>query len=112
MKRYRLDPERPRQLTEDEARRLARARIDYSDIPPLGAAFFSRAGNVARAAKQPVTVWTASDVLSWLKNDSKGYYTRINHISRAAVDSQSPGRAVTPRKIRSGAAGSRSQPKP
>jgi uncharacterized protein (DUF433 family) len=35
MKRYRLDPKNPRQLTDEEARRLDEAAIDYSDIPPL-----------------------------------------------------------------------------
>jgi hypothetical protein len=35
MKRYRLDPKKPRQLTPEEARRLDEAPIDYSDIPPL-----------------------------------------------------------------------------
>jgi hypothetical protein len=36
MIRYRLDPENPRRLTPEEARRLDAAPIDYSDIPPLG----------------------------------------------------------------------------
>ena len=43
MKRYRLDPNNPRQLTPEEARALDEAPIDYSDIAPLGAEFFSRA---------------------------------------------------------------------
>lgn len=32
---YRLDPGKPRQLTPEEERRLAKTPIDYSDIPPL-----------------------------------------------------------------------------
>jgi len=43
MKRYRLRPEEPRQLTAAEARRLDAAPIDYSDIPPLGDEFFKKA---------------------------------------------------------------------
>ena len=43
MKRYRLDPAKPRQLTPAEARRLVAAPIDYSDIPPLGDEFFAQA---------------------------------------------------------------------
>jgi hypothetical protein len=35
MIRYRLDPDNPRRLTPEEARRLDAAPIDYSDIPPL-----------------------------------------------------------------------------
>ena len=42
MKRYRLDPKKPRQLTPAEARRLGAAPIDYSDIPPLGDEFLRR----------------------------------------------------------------------
>jgi hypothetical protein len=42
MKRYRLDPKKPRRLTTEELRRLDEARIDYSDIPPLGDAFFTK----------------------------------------------------------------------
>jgi hypothetical protein len=36
IKRYRLDPKNPPRLTDDEARRLDKTPIDYSDIPPLG----------------------------------------------------------------------------
>ena len=43
MKRYRLDPKKPRQLTPAEARRLDATPIDYSDIPPLGDEFFTKA---------------------------------------------------------------------
>jgi hypothetical protein len=43
MKRHRLDPTKPRQLTPEEERRLDETPIDYSDIPPLGDEFFSRA---------------------------------------------------------------------
>jgi hypothetical protein len=42
-KRYRLDPDKPRQLTPEEAKRLDATPIDYSDIPPLDDEFFSRA---------------------------------------------------------------------
>jgi Protein of unknown function (DUF433) len=43
MKNYRPDPKNPRQLTPEEAQRLESAPHDYSDIPPLGDEFFSRA---------------------------------------------------------------------
>jgi hypothetical protein len=43
MIQYRLDPAKPRQLTDDERRRLDKARIDYSDIPPLDTEFYARA---------------------------------------------------------------------
>jgi hypothetical protein len=43
MKNYRLDPKNPPQLTPEEARRLDETPIDYSDIPPLGDEFFTKA---------------------------------------------------------------------
>ena len=43
MKRYRLDPKKTRQLTPAEALRLDAMPIDYSDIPPLGDEFFTKA---------------------------------------------------------------------
>jgi hypothetical protein len=41
MKRHRLDPKKPRQLTPAEALRLDATPIDYSNIPPLGEEFFT-----------------------------------------------------------------------
>lgn len=67
MERYRRDPEKPRQLTSAEARRLAKARIDYSDIPPLGDAFFAQAKLAWPTTKQQVTPRLDTDVPSWLK---------------------------------------------
>jgi uncharacterized protein (DUF433 family) len=43
MKGYRLDPANLPQLTDEQARRLDKAEIDYSDIPELGDAFFAKA---------------------------------------------------------------------
>jgi hypothetical protein len=43
IKRYRLDPNNPRQLTPEEARQLHVAPIDFSDIPPLDGEFFAKA---------------------------------------------------------------------
>ncbi len=88
MKRYRLDPERPRQLTPQEERRLKAARIDYSDIPPLGEEFFSRAKRAWPPVKQQVTIRLDADVLEWLKERGRGYQTRINGILRAAMEHQ------------------------
>jgi hypothetical protein len=49
MTRYRLDPDNPRRLTDEEARRLDEAGIDYSDIPELDDEFF------AKAKRPPIT---------------------------------------------------------
>ena len=43
MKRYRPDPANPPRLTDEQARRLDEAPIDYSDIPPLDDEFFAKA---------------------------------------------------------------------
>jgi uncharacterized protein (DUF4415 family) len=95
MKRYRLDPKKPRQLTPAEARRLERTPIDYSDIPPLGNEFFSKATEAWPPTKQQLTIRLDTDVLKWLKAHGRGYQTRINRILRAAMESQ-PRRRTRP----------------
>jgi uncharacterized protein (DUF4415 family) len=87
MKRYRLDAKEPRRLTRSEARRLASAPIDYSDIPPLGERFFAKAKAPWPPAKKQLTLRLDADVLERLKAQGKGYQTRINHILRAAMES-------------------------
>lgn len=96
MKRYQLDPKNPRQLTERERRKLDAARIDYSDIPPLGDEFFSKAKQAWPPTKQQLTIRLDTDVVRWLKAHGRGYQTRINHILRAAMDSQEPQGKRTP----------------
>lgn len=93
MKRYRLDPNKPRQLTPPEARRLDAIPIDYSDIPPLGEEFFKQAKAPWPPAKQQLTIRLDADVLQWLKAHGRGYQTRINRILRAAMESRPPRRA-------------------
>jgi uncharacterized protein (DUF4415 family) len=93
MKRYRLNPTKPRQLTPSEARRLDAIPIDYSDIPPLGDEFFKKATAAWPPAKQQLTIRLDADVLEWLKAHGRGYQTRINRILRAAMDSQPARRA-------------------
>jgi uncharacterized protein (DUF4415 family) len=99
MKRYSLDPKKPRQLTEAEARRLDAARIDYSDIPPLDAEFFAKAKQAWPPAKQQLTIRLDTDVVRWLKAHGRGYQTRINRILRAAMES-SEARPRAPTKTR------------
>jgi hypothetical protein len=103
MRRYRLDPEKPRQLTPAEAWRLDEMPIDCSDIPPLGDDFFTRAtapwppgGAVARI-KEQLTIRLDADVLKWLRASGRRYRTRINRILRAAMESQ-PRFAPAPKK--------------
>jgi uncharacterized protein (DUF4415 family) len=90
LKRYQLDHNKPRQLTPAEARRLDAKPIDYSDIPPLGDEFFSKATTAWPPTKKQLTIRLDADVLAWLKSHGRGYQTRINRILRVAMESQPP----------------------
>ncbi|HEX3920435.1 MAG TPA: BrnA antitoxin family protein [Caulobacteraceae bacterium] len=79
-------------LTEAQERRIVElaesdAPIDYSDIPPLDEAFWTRAvrNPFYRPVKSQLTVRIDSDVLAWLKGQGRGYQTRINAILRRAM---------------------------
>ena len=72
--------------TKSDLKRLdamSDANIDYSDIPALDAAFFRDARVVVPPGKKQLTVRLDADVLAWLKNQGKGYHSRINAILRA-----------------------------
>jgi uncharacterized protein (DUF4415 family) len=73
--------------------RIKDADIDYSDIPPLGNEFFTKATEVWPPAKQQLTIRLDADVLKWLKAHGRGYQTRINRILRAAMESRPPRRS-------------------
>jgi uncharacterized protein (DUF4415 family) len=90
VKRYQLDPKNPRQLTEREQRQLDTTRIDYSDIPPLGDEFFSKAKEAWPPTKQQLTIRLDTDVVKWLKAHGRGYQTRVSRILRAAMEGQEP----------------------
>ncbi|NGZ07894.1 MAG: hypothetical protein CV088_00690 [Nitrospira sp. LK70] len=98
MTRYRQDPKKLRRLTPAEARRLDLAPLDYSDIPPLGDEFFTKATEAWPPTKQQLTIRLDADVLTWLKAYGRGYQTRINRILRAAMESRPPRRSRTRRK--------------
>jgi len=57
--------------------------IDYSDIPEIDADFFRNATVVTPPTKKQLTLRLDDDVLMWLKNQGKGYQSRINAILRA-----------------------------
>ena len=79
-----------RSIKSDLARidRTKDADIDYSDIPPLGKEFFSKATEAWPPAKQQLTIRLDADVLNWLKSNGRGYQTRINHILRVVMESR------------------------
>jgi len=70
--------------------RMTDANIDYSDIPPLGKAFLTKATAPWPPAKKQLSIRLDTDVLDWLKAQGKGYQTRITHILRAAMEGQPP----------------------
>jgi len=67
---------------------MADADIDYSDIPPLSKAFFSKATAHWPPAKKQLSIRLDADILDWLKAQGRGYQTRINYILRAAMEGQ------------------------
>ena len=69
------------------------ADIDYSDIPALDRSFFTKATVAWPPVKKQLTIRLDADVLEWLKAEWRGYQTRINHILRAAMESQPPRRS-------------------
>ncbi len=62
-------------------------KIDYSDIPPLTNRFWKHAvrNPFYRPVKLQLTVRLDADVVSWLRDQGKGYQTRINALLRAAM---------------------------
>ncbi len=62
-------------------------KIDYSDIPPLTDRFWKHAvrNPFYRPVKLQLTVRLDADVVAWLRDQGKGYQTRINALLRAAM---------------------------
>lgn len=83
-------------INQQELERLATmadSEIDYSDMPELTneqIANFKKGKEVFRfmnsehyrPKKEQVTVRLDSDVLAWLKQDGRGYQTRLNDLLR------------------------------
>ncbi len=74
-KRTKSDLQRIDRITDEE--------IDYSDIPEVDAAFFETARVIVPPGKKQVTIRLDNDVLAWLKDQGRGYQTKINAILRA-----------------------------
>ena len=80
-------------LSESRVRNLSAmaarpdAEIDISDIPPLTEKFWANAvrNPYYRPVKQQLTVRLDSDVVAWLRENGKGYQTRMNQVLREAM---------------------------
>jgi uncharacterized protein (DUF4415 family) len=77
-------------MTLARKRNLARlaaqpdSSIDFSDIPALKASFWKNAvpNPYYRPIKQQLTVRLDADVVAWLRQQGKGYQTRLNQVLR------------------------------
>ncbi|SFB11829.1 Uncharacterized conserved protein, DUF4415 family [Collimonas sp. OK607] len=61
--------------------------IDFSDLPATTRQDWQGAvrGKFYRPLKQQLTVRIDADVVEWLKEEGKGYQSRLNDILRAAM---------------------------
>jgi uncharacterized protein (DUF4415 family) len=84
-------PESP--ITSARRRNLAElaerpdSEIDFSDIAPLKESFWKNAvrNPFYRPVKQQLTVRLDADVVAWLRQQGRGYQTRLNRVLREAM---------------------------
>ena len=80
-----MTPARKQRLTRLAAR--PDSEIDFSDIPLRDESFWKNAirNPYYRPVKQQLTVRLDSDVVAWLRQNGKGYQTRLNKVLREAM---------------------------
>jgi uncharacterized protein (DUF4415 family) len=90
--RFRLDPDNPPQMTEEQKKALRELRdedIDYSDIPPLPSTGWRRVSDLVPAEnKQQITLRLDADVIEFFRGTGRRYQSRINAALRDYVDAQ------------------------
>lgn len=81
---------RRKSITSDLARidKLRDTDIDYSDIPALDDVFFQKALVTLPHKKVSITLRVDHEVLSFFKNQGKGYQTLMNAVLKTYVASQ------------------------
>jgi len=95
MVRFRLDPNNPPTMTEEQLQALRDLRdedIDLSDIPELDEkSGWRRVSDlVPTENKQQVTLRLDADLLAFFKGTGKRYQSRINAVLREYMLSQQP----------------------
>jgi len=77
-----------------ELARRPDSEIDYSDIPPLTEKFWKNAvrNPFYRPVKRQVTLRIDADILEWLRQQGKGYQSRLNSLLRSAMIEQLRGK--------------------
>jgi uncharacterized protein (DUF4415 family) len=80
-----MTPARRRKLAQLAAR--PDSEIDFSEIPPLQETFWKNAvrNPLYRPVKRQLTVRLDADVIAWLRQQGKGYQTRLNQLLREAM---------------------------
>jgi uncharacterized protein (DUF4415 family) len=80
-----MTPARKRKLAQLAAR--PDSEIDFSEIPSLKESFWKNAvrNPFYRPVKQQLTVRLDADVVAWLRQQGKGYQTRLNRVLREAM---------------------------
>jgi uncharacterized DUF497 family protein len=80
-----MTPARQRKLAQLAQR--PDSEIDLSDLPPLKDSFWKNAvrNPFYRPVKQQLTVRLDADVVAWLRQQGKGYQTRLNTVLREAM---------------------------
>ena len=81
-----------RKVSKKQAKELAALaalpddKIDLTDVPEVLDWSRGVVGKFYRPIKKPLTIRLDADVLAWLKNQGRGYQTRINRLLRAAME--------------------------
>lgn len=80
-----------------ELREIAKrpdSEIDYSDIPEATEKFWRNAvrNPFYRPLKKQVTLRIDADILAWLRQQGKGYQSRLNSLLRTAMIEQLRGK--------------------
>jgi len=80
-----MTPARKRKLAQLAER--PDVEIDFSDTPLLNESFWRNAvrNPFYRPVKQQLTVRLDADVVAWLRQQGKGYQTRLNSVLREAM---------------------------
>lgn len=92
MVRYRLDPDNPPQMTEEQKQALRDLRdedIDLSDIPEQTGGGWRRVSELVPAEnKQQITLRLDADLIAFFRATGRRYQSRINAALREYVTAQ------------------------
>jgi uncharacterized protein (DUF4415 family) len=88
------DWERLRHMSDDD---IYDAVTSDPDIIATDEDFWKNAQVVLPQRKPTITIRLDADVLAWLKDQGKGYQTRINAILRAYMNAQNDGGSKYPK---------------